>query len=219
MLKRRRSRHSGGGLDAVRAGASRPAWRRALGAAAALSALLCLVLLLSLLMAPARALPQGTRTAGGMEQVLQQALLELERSRRSAAAGRETAVCVTLSDADLDDYLAQSFSGRAWPLGLRDPAVAFYTGKVSISARVSLVRLPVRLTAGLIPVARQGRVSITADRLCLGLLPVPDRYRQRLASELQSAVNSVLYATGMRLEALEVSPGAVTATLRPADRR
>ncbi len=216
MLDRGRPPSLAESLHARRIQRPRSVWRRALGAAGALIVLTVLVLFLGLLVAPRKPHPHGARSAGGMDRVLQQALLDLEQARRSAASGPAAAVRLTLNDADVDDYLAQTFPGRAWPLGLRDPALAFDTGKVSLSARVSLVGLPLRLTTELEPVARQGRVAITAPRLRLGLLPVPGRYRQRLASEVQSAVNSVLYATGMRLEALEIRSGKVTVTLRPA---
>lgn len=218
MPNKRRVRRPGAEPNLGRSRPSRRDWPRALRVAGVLSALSFLALVLALLIPPGKPLPQGKRTAGGMERVLEQALLDLDQARRKAASGPEAAVWVTVSDADMDEYLAQTFSGRAWPLRLRDPVVAFYSGQVLISAQISVVRVPLRLTAELTPVARQGRVSITAHRLRLGLLPVPGSYRRRLGSELQSAVNSVLYATDMLLEALEIRSGEAAARLRPAAR-
>jgi hypothetical protein len=197
----------------------RPVWQRALLGAAALVLLALLVVLGLLLASPGEVTPQGSRTPSGLERTMQQAVLDLERSRLTPGFGARDGVRISLTDADLDDYLAVNAGGRSWPLDMRDPRLAFGREAVSASARARLGFLPVRVTAEFAALADKGRLRVRTDRLHVGLLPVPRRYREWAAEEAENAVNSGLHETDFRLEDLEIAPGRITATLRPADPR
>lgn len=193
----------------------RPRWQWALLGAGAALALTTGILLALLLSSPAEIKALGTKTPGGVDGTLRATLLDLERARRVPLSEQPPAVQVSLSDADVDEYVAGYREALPFPIELREPRVAFHAGQVVGGARAKLWILPVRVTVALTPQAADGRLQVRVDSLRVGRLPVPGAYRERLRQEAQNAVNSALHETDFRLETLEVTPGRLTVSLRP----
>ena len=101
---------------------------------------------------------------------------------------------------------------------MREPRLAFGAGRVTATARARLLFLPVRVTAEVTPLANRGRLQVHVERLRVGLLPAPRRFRDRLAESAQNAVNSGLHETDFQLEELEITPGQLAVSLRPPPR-
>ena len=192
----------------------RPAWQWALWGAGALVGAGLVGLVVLLLISPGEVTPRGSRSAAGMERQMQGAMMELDAARLAPGLARPD-VTVGLSDADLTDYLAQASAHAGLPLTLHDPRLAFGDGTVAAAARAKLWILPVAVTAEITPTASRGRLSVEVPSLRVGLLPVPARYRAKLKNAAQDEINSGLWETKFNLEALEITPGRMTVTLRP----
>ena len=202
--------HAGAGISRAQRRPRRPAWQWTLLAVGVLGAALVALALLP----PRVVSPRGPRSAGGLEKKLEMALLDLNRAQPTPGLA-PPAVHVTVSDADVSAYLAENSGERPLSLAMRHPQVAFGAGQITATAQVRLIFLPVRMTAEVTPVAHKGQLRVRVDRLRVGLLPVPGRYRRSLALQAQNTVNSGLHASNSRLEALEIMPGQMAVTVRP----
>jgi hypothetical protein len=100
-------------------------------------------------------------------------------------------------------------------VALHDPRLAFGAGSVTAAARARLWIFPVAVTAEITPTTDRGRLSVEVPSLRVGLFPVPARYRAQLKDAAQDEINSGLWETKFNLQALEITPGLMTVTLRP----
>jgi hypothetical protein len=192
----------------------RPAWQWALLGGGALVGLGVLTMLALLLLAPGEVSPRGTRSAVGVEQEMEGAMMELDRAPATRGLARPD-VSLSVSDADMNDYLNKSQGDLGLPMQLHEPRLAFGEGDVTASARAKLWVLPVQVTAQVTPTASRGRLHVAVASLRVGLLSVPARYRERVETAAQNAINSGLSETKFNLEALEITPGRAALTLRP----
>jgi len=202
-------------LTSAKSRPRRPTWQWALLGALALVLLVLVTCLVLALLPPGEIRPQGTATLGGLEGTMQRALMDLEAARLASSSGVSTQVWVTLSDADLNAYLVAGAAGRPLPMHLRQPRVAFREGRVLAGARGKLGFLPVWVTAEVVPTANDGRLRVNVERVRVGRLPLPRRYRKELALRGHNAVNSILHETDFRLEELRLTPGRLELALRP----
>lgn len=148
-----------------------------------------------------------------VEQVDETIMTARERMLR----GMKPSVSLTLTDADLNEYIQEHPDEIEIPSGLEDPKVAFGDGFVEVSVRTKILFIPTRVRAELVPEVEEGTLVLRVEKVSAGDISAPGVIRKSIASGATDAINKALQANRMDIKSVKVTEGLLTveAVLKP----
>ncbi|HCU36103.1 MAG TPA: hypothetical protein DGT21_11855 [Armatimonadetes bacterium] len=128
-------------------------------------------------------------------------------------------VTVEITQANVNEYVREHAEELSLPPDLSTPAVTFCRGHLEVSAHKQVLFASARVRAVLIPVVKNGRLTLEIQQMWAGPIPLPSYFHNGFADSLAAVVNHELDLAGARLVRIEVETGTAraVAALRPPD--
>lgn len=138
--------------------------------------------------------------------------LSLEQIR--AIRGVQPTVQVTLTEADINQYLRENPDAVGLPGGFRNPRVRFTEGRVRLLVSTRVLVFSTRVSIAMEPRIEAGELKLEVKRIEAGGIDLPGELRKIAEERVADLLAARLGEAGLRPETVAVGEGRLTVAAR-----
>ena len=131
-----------------------------------------------------------------------------------AIRGVRPRVQVTLTEDDINAYIADHPESLGLPKGFAVPIVRFENGLVQVSVRTKVLLWPVRVNVAMQPHVADGELTLSVVEVKAGRVSLPGEFRQQIEKQVAGLLSQRLTDAGLEPEGVTVGEGTLTVSAR-----